>query len=114
MTPESTNGKGLAASRVSAAGDLVGYQDGAVVSRELLRKGTGTVTAFAFDEGQGLSEHTTPFDALAHVLEGEAEIVIAGTPHRVPAGAMILMPGGQPHALRAIQRFKMILTMIRS
>jgi quercetin dioxygenase-like cupin family protein len=106
--------KGIPATEAVSAADLVAYQDGAVVSRELVRKGTGTVTAFAFDEGQGLSEHTTPFDALAHVLEGEAEIVIAGTPHRVAAGAMILMPGGQPHALRAVQRFKMILTMIRS
>jgi quercetin dioxygenase-like cupin family protein len=106
--------KGIPAAEAVSAADLVAYQDGAVVSRELVRKGTGTVTAFAFDEGQGLSEHTTPFDALAHVLEGEAEIVIAGTPNRVAGGAMILMPGGQPHALRAVQRFKMILTMIRS
>jgi len=104
---------GLPPAEVARAADLVGYQAGAVVSRELFRTPRGTVTAFAFDEGQGLSEHTTPFDALAHVLEGEAEIVIAGTPHRVPGGAMILMPGGQPHALRAVQRFKMILTMIR-
>jgi quercetin dioxygenase-like cupin family protein len=100
--------------QATRAADLVGYQEGAVVSRELVRTPRGTVTAFAFDEGQGLSEHTTPFDALAHVLEGEAEIVIAGTAHRVPGGAMILMPGGQPHALHAVQRFKMILTMIRS
>jgi quercetin dioxygenase-like cupin family protein len=106
--------KGIPAAEAVSAADLVAYQDGAVVSRELVRKGTGTVTAFAFDEGQGLSEHTTPFDALAHVLEGEAEIVIAGTPYRVAGGAMILMPGGQPHALRAVRRFKMILTMIRS
>jgi len=106
--------KGLPPAEAARAADLVGYQAGAVVSRELVRKGTGTVTAFAFDEGQGLSEHTTPFDALAHVLEGEAEIVIAGAPHRVAGGAMILMPGGQPHALRAVQRFKLILTMIRS
>ena len=106
--------KGLPPAEPVGAADQVAYQAGGVVSRELVRKGTGTVTAFAFDEDQGLSEHTTPFDALAHVLEGEAEIVIAGTPHRVPGGAMILMPGGQPHALRAVQRFKMILTMIRS
>ncbi len=114
MSGESSKRKGLPAAQVAGAGELVSYQDGAVVSRELIRTGTGTVTAFAFDEGQGLSEHTTPFDALAHVLEGEAEIVIAGTAHRVPGGALILMPGGQPHALRAVQRFKMILTMIRS
>ena len=99
---------------VSRVDDLVAYQPGAVVSREILRKPAGTVTAFAFDLGQGLSEHTTPFDALAHVLEGEAEITIDGQPHRVPAGAVIVMPGGRPHALHALERFKMLLTMIRS
>jgi quercetin dioxygenase-like cupin family protein len=114
MSEEASVRKGLAAAQVAGAADIVGYQEGAVVSRELLRKATGTVTAFAFDVGQGLSEHTTPFDALAHVLEGEAEIVIAGTAHRVPGGSMILMPGGQPHALHAVQRFKMVLTMIRT
>jgi len=98
----------------AAAADLVAYQPGAVVSREILRKPTGTVTAFAFDEGQGLSEHTTPFDALAHVLDGVAEITIDGTAHRVATGDVILMPGGRPHALRAVERFKMLLIMIRS
>jgi quercetin dioxygenase-like cupin family protein len=101
-------------SEVTATADLVAYQPGAVVSREILRKATGTVTAFAFDDGQGLSEHTTPFDALACVLDGVAEITIDGTPHRVAAGRLVLMPGGRPHALRAIQRFKMLLVMIRS
>jgi quercetin dioxygenase-like cupin family protein len=72
------------------------------------------VTIFAFDEGQGLSEHTAPFDALAHVVEGEAEISIAGQPHHLHSGEIILMPAGQPHALKALKRFKMILTMIRS
>ena len=94
--------------------DLADYQPGAIVSREILRKKTGTVTLFAFDAGQGLSEHTAPFDALAQVVEGEAEITISGQPHRVLAGEMILMPAGQPHALKALKRFKMILTMIRS
>lgn len=103
----------LPPAQVTRVTDLVGYQTGATVSRELVRTPRGTVTAFAFDEGQGLSEHTTPFDALAHVLEGEAEIVISGTTHRVGGGEAILMPGGEPHALRAVQRFKMILTMIR-
>ncbi len=93
---------------------LVEYQDGAVVSREVLKKPTGSVTVFAFDEGQGLSEHTAPFDALVFVLEGEAEITISGKPHRLNGGEMILMPAGQPHALKALHRFKMILTMIRS
>jgi len=106
--------KGLAGAQVVKASDLVQYQDGAVVSREIVKKTTGNVTLFAFDEGQGLSEHTAPFDALVQVVEGEAEITVAGQPHRVRADEMILMPASQPHALRAIQRFKMILTMIRS
>jgi len=93
---------------------LVDYQTGAVVSREVLKKKTGTVTLFAFDAGQGLSEHTAPFDALAQVLDGEAEITIAGKPHLVRTGETILMPAQQPHALRALKRFKMVLTMIRS
>jgi len=99
---------------VAKAPELVNYQDGAVVSREIVKKPTGNVTLFAFDEGQGLSEHTAPFDALAQVVEGEAEILISGQPHRVLGGEMILMPAGQPHALKATKRFKMILTMIRS
>jgi quercetin dioxygenase-like cupin family protein len=93
---------------------LADYQTGAIVSREVLRKQTGTVTTFAFDEGQGLSEHTAPFDALVCVLEGEAEISIAGKPHRVAAGEMIIMPANKPHALKAVSRFKMMLVMIRS
>lgn len=94
--------------------ELVAYQDGAVVSREIVSQKTGTVTLFAFDEGQGLSEHTAPFDALVLVLDGEAEITIAGTPFRVRAGEMILMPAHKPHALKAIRRFKMMLVMIRA
>jgi len=94
--------------------DLTAFQEGAVVSRTLLKRAAGTVTVFAFDQGQGLSEHTAPFDALAHVLEGDAEITIAGTAHRVTAGEMILMPAHQPHALMARAALKMLLTMIRS
>ena len=93
---------------------LADYQEGAVVSRALLKRTGGTMTLFAFDEGQSLSEHTTPFDAVAYVLEGEADITIAGTPLRVPAGQMVLMPANQPHAVYARTRFKMLLTMIRS
>jgi quercetin dioxygenase-like cupin family protein len=100
--------------QVVQALELVNYQDGAVVSRELLKKPTGTVTVFAFDAGQGLSEHTAPFDALVQVLEGSVEITIAGQPHGLSGGQMLLMPAQQPHALKAIDRFKMILTMIRS
>ncbi|MCL5098207.1 MAG: cupin domain-containing protein [Candidatus Omnitrophica bacterium] len=94
--------------------DLVNYQAGAVVSREILKKTNGKVTLFAFDEGEGLSEHTSPFDALANVVEGEAEISVAGQAHRVQAGQIILMPANQPHALKALKRFKMILVMVRS
>ena len=93
---------------------LAAYQEGAVVSRTLLKRAGGTITLFAFDEGQSLSEHTAPFDAVAQVLEGEADITVAGTPLRVPAGEMVLMPANQPHAVYARTRFKMLLTMIRS
>ncbi len=105
--------KGIGDQVVNAL-DLASYQEGAVVSRELVKKPTGNVTIFAFDAGQGLSEHTAPFDALVQVLEGEVEILIAGRPHRVRGGQMLLMPAHQPHALKALERFKMILTMIRS
>ena len=93
--------------------DLVSFQNSAVVSRTLVRKPSGTVTLFAFDEGQCLSEHTAPFDALVQILEGEAEITVSGHPHRVRAGEVILLPAGEPHALLAINRYKMLLTMIR-
>jgi len=94
--------------------DLLSYQDGAVVSRTLVNKKTGTVTLFAFDEGEGLSEHTTLFDALVYLLDGEAEIIISGTSHHLKAGEMILMPANEPHALKATKRFKMMLIMIKS
>ena len=94
--------------------DLVNSQEGAVVSRTLINRATGTVTLFAFDEGQGLSEHTAPFDALAHLLEGEAEIVVSGKPLRTKACEAVLMPAHQPHSLKALTKFKMLLTMIRS
>jgi quercetin dioxygenase-like cupin family protein len=97
-----------------ATADLVAYQDGAVVSRVILKKGTGNVTLFAFDRDQGLSEHTTPFDALVMILDGAAEITVGGTPHALRAGEMILMPANVPHALKATERFKMALTMIRA
>lgn len=97
-----------------AASGLIDYQEGSVVSRTLVKKDTGSVTLFAFDEGQGLSEHTAPFDALVHVLEGQAEIRIEGEPFVLGPGEVIVMPAGRPHALRAVARFKMVLTMIRS
>ena len=94
--------------------DMVGYQDGSVVSRTVLDKGTGTVTLFAFDRGQGLSEHTTPYDALVYVLDGEAEVTISGRLHRLGEGDGVIMPADEPHAVHAPQRFKMALVMIRS
>jgi quercetin dioxygenase-like cupin family protein len=106
--------KGLPDAQAAGAAELVNYQDGAVVSREIVKKPTGSVTVFAFDMGQGLSEHTAPFDALVQVLEGEAEITISGKPHCLKGGELILMPANQPHALKALKRFKMLLTMIRS
>ena len=92
---------------------LVDYQDGAVVSRTLVKKDKGTVTVFAFDQDQALSEHTVPHDALVQVIDGEAEITVGGTPYAVGAGEMIMMPGNVPHAVKATARFKMILTMLR-
>jgi quercetin dioxygenase-like cupin family protein len=97
---------------VLAQSALVEYQPGAVVSRKLVKKAAGTVTAFAFDAGEGLSEHTAPFDALVMMVEGEAEISIAGAPHRLTAGHLLRLPAGQPHAVKAVTRFKMILIMI--
>ena len=99
---------------VVALDGLVEYQAGSVVSRTLVKKDKGTVTAFAFDAGEALSEHTPPFDALAIVVDGEAEISISGTPHRVRAGQLLLLPAGKPHAVKAVARFKMVLTMIRA
>jgi quercetin dioxygenase-like cupin family protein len=106
--------KGIAASQSIALLDLIAYQEGAVVSRALVQREKGTVTLFAFDAGQGLSEHTAPFDALVQVLEGEVEITISGKPIRAGAGELVLMPANEPHGLKALTRFKMLLTMIRS
>ncbi len=94
--------------------DLVSYQGGSVVSRTIIDRNTGTLTLFAFDEGQGLSEHTAPFDALVHVVDGEAEVTISGKSANLKEGQMVIMPANQPHALRAIKRFKMMLVMIKS
>ncbi len=94
--------------------DMVGYQKEAVVSKTIIEKKTGTVTLFAFGEGQGLSEHTAPFDALVQVLDGEVEIKIAGQPFDLKTGEIIVMPANKPHALKAVKAFKMLFTMIRS
>ena len=94
--------------------DLVDYQTGSIVSRTIIDKPTGTLTLFSFDKGQGLSEHTAPFDAMVYVIDGEAEVTIAGKPLLVKKGEMVIMPANQPHALRAVSRFKMMLVMIKS
>ncbi|NOZ75135.1 MAG: cupin domain-containing protein [FCB group bacterium] len=93
--------------------ELVDYQTGAVVSKTLVKQPTGTVTLFAFDQGQNLSEHTAPFDALVQVLDGEALITIGGVEHRVKNGEMITLPAGIPHAVAAPVPFTMLLTMIK-
>lgn len=93
--------------------DLLKYQADSVVSQEISKTDTGTVTLFAFDKGQGLSEHTAPFDALVYIVDGRAEIKISGKPSIVRKGEMIIMPANKPHALKALQKFKMLLIMIR-
>jgi quercetin dioxygenase-like cupin family protein len=115
MNSEQTQNKGeMPSGDVVRITELVHYQDGSVVSRTIVKRSTGSVTLFAFDEGQGLSEHTAAFDALVHVLEGEAEVVVSGKALRTRTGEAVLLPANQPHALKAISKFKMILTMIRS
>jgi len=94
--------------------DLVEYQAGAVVSRTVIDRKTGTVTLFAFDREQGLSEHTAPFDAMVYLLDGAAEITISGKSFALKAGEMIIMPANEPHSLKAVEKFKMLLIMIRS
>ena len=100
-------------SEVLPIADLVTYQEGSVVSRQITKAEAGNVTLFAFDQDQELSEHTAPFDALVHVLEGEAEVRISGDPFHLKTGDAIIMPADEPHALKAIKPFKMLLTMIR-
>jgi len=101
-------------SKASNLSELIAYQSSSVVSRQLIKKNTGNVILFAFDKGEGLSEHTTPFDALVYLLDGSAEITISGKSYYLKQGEMIIMPANQPHALKAVERFKMILVMIKS
>ena len=108
MEPESPDGQ------VHTLSKLIEYQDGAVVSRTLLKKDKGSLTLVAFDGDQELSEHTVPHDAFVYLIDGAAEITIAGRSHRLEKGEAILMPGNRPHAVKSIRRFKMLLTMIRS
>jgi len=93
---------------------IIDYQTGSVVSKTIIKRSTGTVTLFAFDKGEGLSEHTTPFDALVYLVDGEAEITIAGKVNLVKKGEMIIMPANKPHALKAKESFKMMLVMVKS
>jgi quercetin dioxygenase-like cupin family protein len=109
--PEKT--KTLIAQAVNLT-DLINYQAGSVVSRTIIDKKAGTVTLFAFDESQGLSEHTSPYDALVYILDGEADVVISGKPVRLKKGELTIMPANEPHALSAVTRFKMLLIMVRS
>ena len=101
-------------SQVLHLAELVNYQEGSVVSRQITKADAGNVTLFAFDINQGLSEHTAPFDALVHILEGEAEVTISSKPFHLKTGDVIIMPANEPHALKAAQKFKMLLTMIRA
>jgi quercetin dioxygenase-like cupin family protein len=112
--PQPPNKGEMPGAEVVRLADLINYQDGSVVSRTVLKRATGTVTVFAFDEGQGLSEHTAAFDAIAYVLDGEAEITVAGKVLVAKSGDAVLLPANQPHAVKAISSFKMLLTMIRS
>lgn len=102
------------AGQVLEMAGMVAYQAGAIVSRTIIDKPAGTLTLFAFDKGQGLSEHTVPYDAMVYLLDGVAEVVIAGKPLAVKQGEMVIMPANRPHALKAPQRFKMMLVMIKS
>ncbi len=113
MNAESQTTDNMLFAKVADTAELIKYQTGAIVSRTLIKKPTGTVTLFAFDAGQELSEHTAPFDALAHVLDGQAEITISGQPLRLTAGQMVVMPAGKPHAVKAVEPFKMMLIMIK-
>jgi quercetin dioxygenase-like cupin family protein len=103
-----------AVAEVRRLGELLQYQEGSIVSRVILKNKGGTATLFAFDAGEGLSEHTAPFDALVLVTEGEAEVTIAGAPFRVRKGETVTMPAGQPHTIRAAKRFKMLLVMFKA
>jgi len=93
--------------------DMIRYQDGSVVSKEIMKKDSGTVTLFAFDKGQGLSEHTAHFDALVHVLNGSAVVVISGQPYTVNQGEMVIMPANKPHSVSAEEKFQMLLVLLK-
>ncbi|MGH9642102.1 MAG: cupin domain-containing protein [Terriglobales bacterium] len=114
MSSPATTRSEIAGAQPLALLDAVNYQEGSVVSRAILKREKGNITLFAFDEGQGLSEHTSPFDAIVQAIEGEAEVTVAGKPISLRTGEVVLLPAGKPHAVKANARFKMLLTMIRS
>jgi quercetin dioxygenase-like cupin family protein len=114
MNDSRKSGEGLTPAEVVTVDDLVQYQDSSIVSRTIVSKTAGTVTVFAFEKGQGLSEHSAPFDALVVVLDGTGEITISGKPYRVAKGQALLMPADEPHSVSAVERFKMMLVMIKS
>lgn len=114
MSSTSATPSQIAGAQPVSLSSLINYQEGSVVSRVILKREKGNVTLFAFDEGQGLSEHTSPFDALVQAVEGEAEITVAGQPIALKLGQVVLLPAEKPHAVKAITRFKIVLTMIRS
>lgn len=100
--------------QVQNLAEMIEYQKSSVVSKTIIDKMAGTVTLFAFAEGQGLSEHTAPFDAMVYLVDGEADVTVSGKPHRLKQGDMIIMPANDPHALKAITKFKMLLVMVKS
>lgn len=106
--------KGILSGQAGNLENLISYQQDSVVSKTIIGKKTGTVTLFAFDKGQGLSEHTAPFEALVYLVDGEADITIADKPHHISKGEMIVLPAQIPHALQAVSPFKMLLIMIKS
>jgi quercetin dioxygenase-like cupin family protein len=114
MKDDRKTGDSMNPAEVMTVEDMVGYQDSAIVSRTIVSKTAGTVTLFAFDRGQALSEHSAPFDALVVVLDGSADITISGKPYRVASGRALLMPANEPHSVGAPERLKMMLVMIKS
>lgn len=114
MNPDIFTGLGQFEAKPQNFADMISYQDGSVVSKTIIKKKTGTITLFAFDKEEALSEHTAPFDALVHIVDGEAEVSISGVWSSVKNGEMIIFPANIPHAVKAVSRFKMVLTMIKS
>jgi len=114
MSPQKSEATAVNLNYAQSMAGFIEYQTGAVVSRTLVDKQAGTVTLFSFDEGQGLSEHKAPFDALVYIIDGQVIITISGKQHKLSTGEMIVMPANEPHALKAVRKFKMLLVMVKS